>query len=150
MIKHQPGAMIGIGGSDPVQHPLQTRPANPASTPQRDRPAGHEAHLTPLIHASLAAREPEPDGQLRADTLPAPVRGRAPAHRLMAMRRATAAKARTHRASAVHVTAAVGLESDEVPGPPRSRPHGQHQPVDMPPAARDAAHALPNGREVGR
>jgi hypothetical protein len=133
-----------------VQDPPQTRPANPASTPQRDRPAGHKAHLTPLIHARLCVREPEPGGRLRADTLPAPVRGRAPAHRLTAMRRPTAAKARTHRASAVHVTAALGLEIDEVPGPPRSRPDGQHQPVDMPTAARDAAHALPNGREVGR
>lgn len=29
--------------------------------------------------------------------------------------------------------ATVGLEIDEVPGPPPSRPHGQHQPADMPP-----------------
>jgi hypothetical protein len=103
-----------------------------------------------MIHARLGVREPEPGGRPRADTLPAPVRGRAPAHRLTAMRRTTAATARTHRASAVHMTAAVGLQIDEVPGPPRSRPHGQHQPADMPPATRDTAHPLRNGREDGR
>lgn len=83
-----------------MQDPIQTRPTNLASTSPRDPLAVHEAHLTPLIHARLGVREPEPLGQLRADTLAAPVCRRVPAHRLMAVRWASDGETPGHGAPA--------------------------------------------------
>jgi hypothetical protein len=43
--------MIGIGGSDPVQDPAQTRPADTPNTSHRDPLASHEAHPIPRAAA---------------------------------------------------------------------------------------------------
>jgi hypothetical protein len=133
-----------------VQDPTQTRPANMASTSPCDPLAGHEAHLTSLTHARLGIREPEPVGRLRADALAAPVCGRAPAHRLTAMRWASDGETPGHGAPAIHMTPAPGPEIDKIANGPRSRADGQHQHASMSAAAHDEVHPLPDDREAGQ
>jgi hypothetical protein len=122
-----------------VHSPIPTRPANMASTSQRDPLAGHQAHLTSLTHTRLGVREPEPVGGLRADAPAALVCGRALAKRLTAMRWVPAA-----------TTTALCLEIDEVAARPRPSADGQHQHADMSAAARNEIQPLLNDREVGR
>jgi hypothetical protein len=99
--------LIGIGGSDRVQDPAQTRPADTASTSQHDRLAGHQAHLIPLTRARLGIREPEPAGRLRADALDA-----LGGERTLTMRWASDAETLAHEASIVPVAAALSVARD--------------------------------------
>jgi hypothetical protein len=133
-----------------VHDPFPTRPTDLASTSLRDRLAGHESHLTPLVNARPGVGEPVPVGRLHADALAALVCGRALADRLMPMRRVTAAETLAHAASTVHVAAALGLEIEDVAARRRSRADGQQQHGDTPAAAYDEGHAHPDGPEASR
>jgi hypothetical protein len=133
-----------------VQDPIPTRPADPASTSLRDRLAGYESHLTPLVNTRLAGGEPEQVGHLRADALDALVYGQALCNRLPAMRSVTVAEALSYGAAVSHVAAALGLEIDEVAAGLRSWADGQHKHASMTTAARDEVHALLDDREVGQ
>lgn len=123
-----------------MQDPIPTRPADRASSPQRDLPAGHEAHRTALTHAHVSDREHEPGARHRAhvdrQTHDDPLTAATPGP----------ATSRTARAaSAVHSPAALGQEI--------AKPAGWHPRADGQDGAagsRDKLHLLPDDRETGR
>jgi hypothetical protein len=96
-----------------VQDPSPNRPTDLTNSPQRDLPAGQEAHLTPLIHAGVSDREPEPGARHRAH---AHVDPGTHAARQTATRGLAATKNPTHPASAAHIAAALGQEITETAG----------------------------------
>ncbi len=116
-----------------MQDPTPTRPTDLARSPQRDLPAGHRAHLTPLIHACVSDREPEPGAQPRAY---AHIDRRALDDRLTATHSLAATRTATHPASAVHIPAALDQENAQTAGShPRGRQTRPVRPPRPPPPA---------------
>lgn len=141
------GAARGVGlpggverpGKDPVQDPTPTRPTDLTRPPQRDLPAGHKTHLTPLIHACVSDRKPEPGAQPRAY---AHIDRRALDDRPTANPAAT--RTATHPTSAVHIPAALDQENAQTAGShPRVDRHARS-------ARRDNLHPLPDDQEPGQ
>jgi hypothetical protein len=124
-----------------VQDPPRTRPANLARSRRRDLPAGHEARLTPLIHARVSDREHEPGAQPRTH---AHIDRQTHDDRLTATR-GPAATRTAPAASAVHIPAALGRKIAE---PAAWHPRADRQECSA--GSRDGLHLLPDDREAGR
>lgn len=122
-----------------MQDPPQTHPADLARSPQRDLPAGHEAHRTTLNHARIS--DHELDAQHRA---PAHI-DRQTHNDPLTTTRGPAACRTAPAASAVHIPTALSRKVAE-PAQWHPRTDGQDGSAD----SRDKLHLLPNDREARR